>query len=109
MGQTLSLRLSLEKFTLKPVSKALIIAEGLDLLTTFLGSFVFPQMWEANPMKATLGGWIPLILAKVFATILIVFIVQRVQKWPALVWIIPSAAFLPVIWNTICIAFELVL
>jgi hypothetical protein len=109
MGQTLSLHLNLEKFSLKPVNRAFIAAEGLDLLTTFMGSFVFPQMWEANPMKLMLGGWIPLILAKIIATILVVTILQRVQKWPALVWIIPTAAFLPALWNMICILFELVL
>jgi hypothetical protein len=95
------------KRTLKPVSRVIILAEALDVLTTFAGVFVFPQMWETNPLKLMLGGWIPVILLKIIATLCMIAILERVEKWPRLVWVVPSLAFLPVMVNSISILAEI--
>lgn len=95
------------KFQLKPVSWALILAEGLDLATTFAGFLLFPQMWEANPIQGLLGGWGLTILAKITATLLVVIILEKVERWPRAVWLIPLTAALPVMWNTFSILAEL--
>lgn len=97
-----------KKLSLKPVSEAVLVAECLDMLTTFSGFLVFPQMWEANPLRMALGGWVPLLLAKLLATLVVVLILERIEKWPRPVWIIPAAAALPVVWNLISMLAELV-
>lgn len=99
--------LTQRKIQLKPVSWAVILAEGLDLATTFSGFFLFPQMWEANPVHGLLGGWSLTILAKITATLLVVLILEKVERWPRLVWLVPLAAGLPVIWNLASILAEL--
>ncbi|HEX7976219.1 MAG TPA: hypothetical protein VF498_17550 [Anaerolineales bacterium] len=90
------------------VSWALLAAEGLDMLSTFVGTTLFPQMWETNPLPAQLGGWIPTILAKVVATALVILILERIEKWPKQVWIIPWVALLPAAWNVINMFAELI-
>lgn len=97
----------IRKPALKPISIVILIAEGLDLLTTFAGLLFFPQLSETNPMVVLLGGWLPTILAKIAATIIVVLIIERVGKWPRLIWIIPSIAVLPVFWNIICMLAEI--
>lgn len=93
---------------LKTVSWAVIIAETLDMATTF-GAFLFlPQMWEANPVQGWIGGWDVTILAKLVATLLVVWVLERIPRWPRPVWIIPAVAGLPVLWNLVCILAELV-
>jgi hypothetical protein len=100
---------SLSLKRLKPISRALLIAETLDVLTTFAGFYLAPQMWEANPMLAALGGWAQLLLAKVAAVLLVVFVLERVRSWPRLAWIIPLVAALPVAWNALALLVELAL
>ena len=95
--------------SLKPISKAFILAELLDILTTTLGLTILPQIQEANPLPLLMGGWAPVVLLKVAAVILVVYVLERVQSWPAFVRIIPVAAFLPVLWNIICILAEFTL
>jgi uncharacterized membrane protein len=97
---------SLSNQQLKPISKVVMFAEAFDMLTTFAGCFIFPQMWEANPLKLMLGGWIPVILLKVIATLCVIVILERVEKWPRLVWVVPSLAFLPVLLNSFSILAE---
>lgn len=91
---------------LRPISKALILAELLDLLTTSVGIWMFPQISEANPMLMELGGWLPLLVTKLLATLFVVYILERIEKWSFLVWVVPLIAVLPVIWNIICILAE---
>jgi hypothetical protein len=97
------------KIYLKPVSWAVILAEILDITTTFGGFLIYPQMWEANPLYGFLGGWGSMILAKIAATVIVVLILEKVVKWPRPVWVIPLAASLPVFWNTASILAELLL
>ena len=97
-----------KKLSLKPVSQAVLAAECLDVFTTFSGFLVFPQMWEANPLRISLGGWVPLIMVKLLATLVVVMILERIEKWPKPVWVIPLAAALPVLWNLISMLAELV-
>jgi hypothetical protein len=99
---------SIPKPNLKPISKVILIAEGLDLLTTFAGLLFFPQLWESNPMLVSFGSWLPTVLAKIAATIIIVIVIERVEKWPRLVWIVPTIAVLPVFWNIVCMLAEIV-
>jgi hypothetical protein len=99
--------LTQRKFQLKPVSWAVIMAEGLDLATTFGAFSVFPQMWEANPVHGLLGSWGLTILAKMTATLLVVIILEKVERWPRPVWLVPMTAGLPVIWNLASILAEL--
>jgi hypothetical protein len=91
---------------LRPISKALVVAESLDLLTTAAGLSLYPQIAEANPMLATMGGWLPLLVSKFLATLFVVFVFERMSKWSVLVWVVPSIATLPVIWNIFCILTE---
>ncbi len=91
---------------LRPISKALVVAESLDLLTTAAGLWLFPQIAEANPMLVTMGGWLPLLVSKFLATLFVVFIFEKMAKWSLLVWVVPSIATLPVIWNIFCILAE---
>jgi hypothetical protein len=91
----------ISKTALKPISKILLFAEGLDLLTTFAGLLFFPQLWEANPMLKLPGGWSTMILVKIAATLFVVIIFERVPKWSRMVWIVPCIAAIPVVWNII--------
>lgn len=91
---------------LKSVSIAVITAESLDILTTFWGLILFPQMWETNQLLVQLGGWLPVILAKVMAVIVVVIVLEKVEKWSRLVWMVPLTAFSPVLWNCVCILAE---
>ncbi|OGO31679.1 MAG: hypothetical protein A2Z16_10070 [Chloroflexi bacterium RBG_16_54_18] len=91
---------------MRPISKALVVAESLDLLTTASGLLLFPQIAEANPMLVTMGGWLPLLVSKFLATLFVVFVFERITKWSVLVWVVPSIATLPVIWNIFCILAE---
>jgi hypothetical protein len=91
---------------LKPISWAVLIAETLDLATTFGGFVFFPQMWEANPLHGVLGGWNLMILFKIAATIFVIVTLERVEKWPRPVWVVPLAASLPVLWNLLSILAE---
>ena len=97
---SLSLR-SIQKLELKPISKVVIVAESLDLLTTFTGLLFFPQLWETNPMLSSMGGWLPTVLAKIAATLVVVIVIERVGKWPRLIWLVPCIAAFPVLWNII--------
>jgi hypothetical protein len=97
------------KLHLKPVSRALLIAETLDLMTTFGGFVFFPHMWEANPLPGILGGWAPTIALKIAGTILVIMILEKVEKWPRTVWIVPLAAFIPVAWNLTSILAEVII
>ena len=108
MTQLKTTTTALRKLSLKPISQAVLLAEGTDVLTTFSGFLVFPQMWEANPLRSALGGWIPMILVKLLATLVVVLILERVEKWPKPVWIIPIAAAIPVLWNLISMMAELI-
>lgn len=91
---------------LKAVSRTLIIAEVLDVATTLLGFLFFPQIWEVNPMLEVFGGWSQLLLIKLFLTTAVVFVLERINSWPRLVWVIPLVAAIPPIWNTICLLAE---
>lgn len=94
---------------LKTISKVVILAEALDVLTTFTGITFFPQMWETNPLPGFIGGWLPTVFAKILATFLVVLVLERVEKWPRLVWLVPIIAGLPVFWNSLCILAELMI
>ena len=94
------------KLQLKPISWAVLIAEALDLATTFGGFLIFPQMWEANPLPGLIGGWSMTILFKIAATLVVVAVLERVERWPRPVWIVPLAASLPVAWNLFSILAE---
>lgn len=98
-----------QTFRLRPFSKALLAAECLDLLTTIAGLWMFPQIIEVNPLLVSLGGWIPLLIFKAAATLLIVYVFERYSRWSNLVWIVPTIAILPVFWNIICILAEALL
>lgn len=91
---------------LKPVSRALLWAEILDVATTLLGLLVFPQMWEANPLLTAMGSWAPLVLVKLAAVAVVISVLERVKTWPRLVWAIPVTAALPVAWNLLCLLAE---
>lgn len=83
-----------------------MIAELLDLLTTAAGLWLFPQIAEANPMLVAMGGWLPLLVSKFLATLFVVFVFEKIAKWSLFVWVVPSIATLPVIWNIFCILAE---
>jgi hypothetical protein len=91
---------------LKTISKAVIAAEILDILITFAGLILFPQMWEANFLLAIFGGWMPLVLFKALATAAVVIVLEMVDKWPRLVIVVPLTAAVPVFWNLLCILAE---
>ena len=92
---------------MKPVSRAALYAQLLDLITTFVGLALFVSIYEANPMVGAWGGWRETVLLKLAATGVIVYILERVNKWPLGVWIIPLITALPVFWNLLVMAFEL--
>jgi hypothetical protein len=92
---------------LKPVSLIFIAAELLDVLTTLVGLALFPQMWESNPLPGLLGGVFPAALAKGLVVLGVVFVLEKVENWPRLVWVVPAMAFSPVLWNLFAITAEL--
>jgi len=94
---------------LKPVSRVLLWAEVLDVATTVLGLLAFPQMWEANPLLTAMGSWYSLLLVKLVAVALVIWVLERVKSWPPLVWAIPITAAIPVVWNTLCLLAEWVI
>ncbi|HJW91029.1 MAG TPA: hypothetical protein VJ436_10360 [Anaerolineales bacterium] len=87
------------RLKLRPISQALILAETLDIITTYAGLLLFPQLWEANPLAGLLGGMFGATLLKMAITLGVVLVLERVPRWPRLVWIIPAVATLPVMWN----------
>jgi hypothetical protein len=84
---------------LRPISQALILAETFDIFTTYLGLLLIPQLWEANPLAGILGGLFGATLFKIGVTLGAVLVLERVPRWPRLVWVIPGVAALPVFWN----------
>jgi hypothetical protein len=99
---------SIPKPNLKLISKVILLAEGLDLLTTFTGLLLFPQLRESNPMLVSFGSWLPTLLAKIVATVIVVIVIERVGKWSRLVWIVPTIALLPVFWNILTMLAEII-
>lgn len=93
---------------MKPVSRAAMYAQFLDLITTFIGLALFASITEANPVYAFLGGWRAIVLLKLAATGLIVFVLERVDVWPVGVWIVPLITSLPVFWNMLVMMAELI-
>lgn len=88
---------------LKPVTKTLLLYEGLDILTTLSGLTLFPEIIEANPLPGMVGGMAPTILLKVIAILFIAVVLERVQNWPKLIYLVPTIAALPVFWNILVI------
>ena len=95
-------------FNLKPVSKAFLAAEALDVLTTFAGLTLHPQMWEANPVTGFLGGMVQAALLKLLVTLAVVYIIEKVDSWPGLIWAVPLIASAPVVWNLFSISVEFI-
>lgn len=93
---------------LKPVSKVFLAAEALDVLTTFVGLSLHPQMWEANPVAGVLGGMLPATLLKLLVTLAVVYVIERVESWPRLIWAVPLMASAPVLWNLFSISAEFI-
>lgn len=91
---------------LKPVSLALILAELLDVASTFGGLSLYPQVWESNPLPGLMGGLAPVVFSKLLITVGVALVLEKVERWPGLVWAVPLAASLPVVWNLVCIAAE---
>jgi hypothetical protein len=87
------------RLKLRPISQVLILAETLDIITTYAGLLLYPQLWEANPLAGSLGGLLGATLLKIGITLVVVLVLERVPRWPRLVWIIPTVAALPVFWN----------
>jgi hypothetical protein len=87
------------RLKLRPISQALILAETLDIITTYAGLVLIPQLWEANPLAGLPGGLFGATLLKIGITLGVVLVLERVPRWPRLVWIIPTVAALPVFWN----------
>jgi hypothetical protein len=89
---------------LKKLSWWFIILEGLDILTTYIGVYVFGAV-----EKNTLFGPLPyLIIYKILATIIAVIIIQKkpfeeTKDWrvKTLVGIALAIPAYSVIWNTI--------
>ncbi len=88
---------------LKPVTKTLLLYEELDILTTLSGLTLFPEIIETNPLPGMVGGMLPTILLKVIATLFIAVVLERVQNWPKLIYLVPTIAALPVFWNILVI------
>jgi hypothetical protein len=91
---------------LKPVSKVFLAAEALDILTTFIGLSLHPQMWEANPVVGVLGGMVQAALFKLLVTLAVVYVIEKVDSWPRLIWVVPLMASVPVFWNLFSISVE---
>ena len=92
----------------KPVSRAAMYGQALDLITTFVGLAIFSSIWEANPAYMLLGGWGATVLLKLSATVLIVYVLESVEEWPVIVWVIPLVTSLPVFWNILVMTLELI-
>lgn len=93
---------------LKMISKLFILAEALDVFTTLWGILFIPQIWEANPIAGFLGSWPATLAVKVLATLIVVWVLEKIDSWPDLVRIIPILASLPVLWNILAILLEAV-
>jgi hypothetical protein len=91
---------------MKRVSKAVIIYEVMDVCTTMGGFSLFPNLMETNPLPGVMGGMLQIILIKMLATFLIVYILESVRSWPKFVYIVPMIAGIPVVWNTLVILAE---
>jgi hypothetical protein len=93
---------------LKPVSKVFLAAEALDVLTTVAGLSLHPQMWEANPVAGFMGGILQVTLLKLLVTLAVVYVIEKVDRWPGLIWVVPLMASVPVIWNLFSITVEVI-
>lgn len=85
---------------MKPIAWLFFAAQICDCLTTAAGLRL--GAWEANLIGL---GW-QMMVCKIAVIILGVVLLQRL-KMPRLAWIIPILSILPVIWNMIVIAFEI--
>ena len=94
--------------SLKPISQIVILAESLDVLTTLIGLSLFSHINEMNPLPTITGSWYTTILIKLVAVAIVVYVLERVEKWPRFVWIVPITAMLPVLWNLLIISAEMV-
>ena len=98
----------LTKSRLKSVSVAVLGAELLDIATTFLGLLMFPQVTEANPLASFFGGMMGTVLFKIAVVLFVILILEKVEKWPRVVWVVPITAALAVVWNLVIILAELI-
>jgi hypothetical protein len=49
------------------------------------------------------------VLVKILVITLVVLILERVEKWPRVVWIVPIIAGVAVIWNLLIILAEVII
>lgn len=101
--------MTLRGVTIKPVTLFFVMAEVLDVASTTLGRYFFPQMWEAWIPANTIAGilsWDGLLVIKMLATLGVAVVLQASSIRTRLVWVVPLIAGLPVIWNGIVITAE---
>jgi hypothetical protein len=93
--------------SLKLCTKILIIAELLDILTTFIGLALFPWMIEINPFLHLFGGsWLALMLYKIILVGIAIFILEKKIAWKTnYIWFIPGFAIFAVISNVVNILY----
>ena len=86
---------------MKIYTKVLIIAELLDILTTFVGLALFPWMIEINPFLTLFGGnMIMLMIFKIILVGIVIFILEKKITWKTkYIWCIPCLPIFAVMSN----------
>jgi len=88
---------------LKRVSYWLIIAQFLDILTTFIGVSLMGLM-ELNPM----GFTFQIVMLKILITFLVVYVLEH-EKYFKFMWAVPITVLIFPLWNLLNIVLDLIL
>lgn len=80
---------------MKLITKLFVLAQELDILTTLYGIY-FLNCKELNPLGLEMG-----LALKLVGVIIVCFILEKVDVWPPLIWLVPVIPFITVLWNII--------
>lgn len=95
---------------IKPLTASFVIAEVLDLSITTVGISLVSavsEAWKTALWLEDILGWNQLLFVKLLVTICVAVVLQLVPFKTRLIWLIPTVASLPVIWNVLVIAAEI--
>jgi hypothetical protein len=87
-----------ESMHLKPITKLFLAGKLLDVASTVVGLSLVAGMVELNPAQSSVA---PLVAGNVAAVAVVSVTLERVRKWPKLVWIVPALVWLTVAWNVL--------
>jgi len=89
-----------KKTKLKGITKTFLIAQGLDIVTTFIGLNLGTEIYESNPMVNKMG-WFVTIPIKFIVILLVCIVFQMLGDKNKLYWWVVIPVIITVILNVL--------